>query len=72
MRFGTRFGMDYKFEDVLWSALTDYHTKLPMGITAENLAERYGISREECDQFALLSQQRWKAGESVRKEAVAG
>lgn len=61
VRFGTRFGMDYKFEDVLWAALTDYHTKLPMGITAENLAERYGISREECDQFALLSQQRWKA-----------
>ncbi len=29
-----------------------------MGLTAENLAEKYGISREEQDKFALLSQQR--------------
>lgn len=30
-----------------------------MGVTAENLASKYGISREECDTFALLSQTRW-------------
>jgi acetyl-CoA acyltransferase 2 len=61
VRFGTRFGVDYKFEDVLWSTLTDAHIKLPMAITAENLAEKYKISRQECDEFALLSQKRWQA-----------
>lgn len=30
-----------------------------MGITAENLAEKYSISRHECDQFAMRSQQTW-------------
>lgn len=41
--------------------------KLPMGITAENLAEKYKITREECDQFAILSQQRWGVGKSQIK-----
>lgn len=30
-----------------------------MALTAENLAEKYNISRQDCDEFALLSQQRW-------------
>ena len=30
-----------------------------MGITAENLAEKYGITRQQCDEFALQSQKRW-------------
>ena len=50
-------------EDTLWASLTDNHIKTPMAITAENLAEKYAISREECDQFALQSQQRWAEGE---------
>lgn len=32
-----------------------------MGITAENLAEKYGLSRLDCDTYALQSQDRWKA-----------
>lgn len=43
----------------LWSALTDHHIKTPMGMTAENLAEKYKLTREDADKFALLSQQRW-------------
>ena len=35
-----------------------------MGVTAENLADKYGISREECDEYALVSQQRWGKGMS--------
>lgn len=38
-----------------------------MGITAENLAEKYNISREDCDQFALLSQSRWKQANDAGK-----
>lgn len=61
VRFGTKFGADLKMEDSLWAGLTDQHVKLPMGITAENLAEQHKISREDCDKYALQSQQRWKA-----------
>jgi acetyl-CoA acyltransferase 2 len=54
------------FEDVLWEALVDTHCELPMARTAEELASRYGITREEADEVALRSQQRawtaWKEG----------
>lgn len=33
-----------------------------MGITAENLAEKYQITREDCDNYAYQTQQKWKAG----------
>ncbi|HWO75259.1 MAG TPA: acetyl-CoA C-acetyltransferase [Bacillus sp. (in: firmicutes)] len=46
------------FEDMLLSTLTDDYAGIGMGITAEKLAERYQISREEQDAFSLLSQQR--------------
>lgn len=52
----------HQMEDTLWQGLTDMLAKLPMGITAENLAEKYNITREQCDEFAILSQQRWGAG----------
>uniref|UniRef100_A0AAY4E2V6 Acetyl-CoA acyltransferase 2 n=1 Tax=Denticeps clupeoides TaxID=299321 RepID=A0AAY4E2V6_9TELE len=50
-----------QLEDTLWAGLSDLHIKTPMGITAENLAEKYQISREECDEYAHQTQQRWKA-----------
>ena len=51
-------------EDTLWAGLSDSYCKLPMGVTAENLAEKYSISRSDCDEFALASQQRWAAGKT--------
>jgi len=64
-RFGVRLGQDMVSEDVLWVSLTDSYVKTPMAITAENLAAEYGITRQECDDFALLSQHRWaKANEN--------
>lgn len=64
-RFGTTFGKDPPFVDTLWHCLTDPHIKTPMAITAENLGEKYNISRAECDAFALRSQQLWaKANEA--------
>lgn len=59
VRFGTKLGMDLKMEDTLWAGLTDMYCKTPMGITAENLAQKYGITRADADAFALRSQQRW-------------
>ncbi|MFT9493780.1 acetyl-CoA C-acetyltransferase [Anaerosolibacter sp.] len=54
MRMGDQKVVDYIIRDGLWDAFHDYH----MGITAENIAERWNISREEQDQFALQSQKR--------------
>lgn len=62
VRFGnTRYGVDLKLADSLAAALTDMvPTPTPMGITAENLAEKYGITREDADKFALQTQHRWQ------------
>jgi len=59
-RFGVKFSQSPVTECSIWSTLTDHHIKTPMGITAENLSEKYNITRKDCDEFALLSQQRWK------------
>ena len=57
-RSGLRFGhtglQDSMITDGLWDAFNDYH----MGITAENVAREYGISREQQDAFAFRSQQK--------------
>ena len=60
---GTRFGSPNKAPvviDMLWETLVDQYVGCGMGMTAENLADKYHISREEQDAFALQSQQ--KAG----------
>ncbi len=49
------------FEDTLWEALLDSHCGLSMAQTAERLAERYGVTRDEADTVALNSQRRAKA-----------
>merc|ERR1711936_643229 len=59
IRFGTRLGSDPKLEDMMWASLTDALSNTPMGVTAENLAEKYGLTREDVDKFALQSQLRW-------------
>lgn len=55
-RWGQRMGngniVDEMITDGLWDAFNNYH----MGITAENIAERWNITREEQDQFSLNSQ----------------
>jgi len=60
-REGWAFGKSPAVEDSLWSALTDSMSNTPMAVTAENLAVKYGLTRAECDAYALLSQQRWAA-----------
>ena len=65
VRFGSPLGVNPQMEDSLWSMLTDSHIKMPMAVTAENLAEKYGITKEESDKLALRSQERWgKANEA--------
>ncbi|HEU4343437.1 MAG TPA: acetyl-CoA C-acetyltransferase [Candidatus Binatia bacterium] len=52
-----------RMEDSLWSALTDSYCNLNMAETAENLALKYGINREEADEFAYQSQMRTKSAQ---------
>jgi acetyl-CoA C-acetyltransferase len=62
-RFGARMGdaafVDSMIRDGLWDVFGDVH----MGITAENVADQFGISRDEQDAFAAASQQ--KAGRAI-------
>ena len=69
-RFGYRMNnatmVDTMVNDGLWDAFNNYH----MGITAENVAEKYGITREEQDEFAAWSQNKAvKAQEEGRFDA---
>lgn len=57
-RKGFHLGQNVAFEDSLWTALIDSYGNTPMAITAENLAKKYGVSRQESDEFALVSQER--------------
>jgi acetyl-CoA acetyltransferase family protein len=60
---GTRFGSPNKAPevvDMLWETLIDQYVGCGMGMTAENLAEKYNISREEQDSFSVLSQEKAK------------
>ncbi len=68
-RTGQRMGpitmVDTMINDGLWDAFNDYH----MGITAENLADKYNISREAQDEFAAASQQKASAAVEAGKFA---
>lgn len=55
-RFGSRMGNDTMVDSMIHDALTDAFNGYHMGITAENVAEKYGITREEQDAFAAASQ----------------
>lgn len=57
-RNGYRMGNGVLEDSILKDALTDAFHGIHMGITAENIAEKYRISREEADAFALQSQQK--------------
>lgn len=56
-REGFRLGMEPKIEDLLFAALYDPYCKFFMAQTAENIAKKVGISREEQDEYALRSHQ---------------
>ena len=63
LRFGVQLGKAPQLEDALWAALTDSYNGLPMAMTAENLAVKYGISQKEVDEYAVLSQKRFAAAQ---------
>jgi acetyl-CoA C-acetyltransferase len=60
-RFGARMGPAQMIDSMVHDGLMDAFNDIHMGITAENLAEQYGISREAQDEFAAGSQQKAEA-----------
>ena len=66
-RWGARMNnapmVDMMVNDGLWDAFNNYH----MGITAENIAEQWGLTREELDEFAVASQQKAEAAITAGK-----
>jgi len=62
-RWGLAFGKAPPLEDLLWTTLTDTYAGCSMGETAENVAQRYGVTRAAADAYALSSQQRWAAAD---------
>jgi acetyl-CoA C-acetyltransferase len=66
-RFGYRMNdgklIDVMINDALWDAFNGYH----MGITAENVAEKYGIPRTEQDEFAARSQQKCEKARNEKR-----
>jgi acetyl-CoA C-acetyltransferase len=67
MRNGTKMGdvqmVDTMIKDGLWDAFNGYH----MGVTAENVAEKWQITREQQDAFALASQHKAEAAQKARR-----
>ena len=67
MRDGVKFGDaslgDTMIKDGLWDAFNDYH----MGVTAENIAQQFGLTREAQDEFSARSQNRTEAAIAVDK-----
>ena len=57
-RFGARMGPAQMIDSMLHDGLMDAMNHIHMGVTAENLADQYGITREEQDEFAAASQQK--------------
>jgi len=55
-RWGQKMGDGKLVDSMVYDALTDAFNQYHMGVTAENLAEKYGITREEQDRFAVDSQ----------------
>lgn len=70
MRAGVKFGnvdmVDTMIKDGLWDGFNDYH----MGITAENIAEKYQVTRDDQDRFAAQSQNRAEAAINDNKFAA--
>ena len=66
-RYGARMGNATMVDTMVFDGLTDIFNNYHMGITAENLCDKYGITREELDAFALSSQDKAAAAIAAGK-----
>lgn len=66
-RFGYRMGDGQVIDSMIHDGLTDIFNHYHMGVTAENIAEKWGLSRQEQDEFALKSQHKAEAAQKEGK-----
>lgn len=66
-RFGYRLGDGVLNDSLMYDALIDPYNNYHMGVTAENVAEQWGLTREQLDEFAAWSQQKY---EEAQKRGV--
>jgi len=66
-RNGYRMGHGQIIDSMIYDGLTDVFNQYHMGVTAENIAEQWKISREEQDEFALKSQQKAESAQKAGK-----
>lgn len=69
-RAGARYGHQQLLDSILHDGLTDAFTGDHMGITAENVAEQFHISRQEQDAFALQSHQKASANQEMMQQEI--
>lgn len=67
MRSGARMGHTKSLDTMICDGLTDVYSQEHMGITAENVAERFGVTRDMQDEFALQSQNKAEAAQAAGK-----
>lgn len=67
VRGGCKMGDMKMIDHMIYDSLTDAYSGVHMGITAENVAERYGITRQMQDEFAICSQQKAIAAQDAGK-----
>ncbi|MEH6461914.1 acetyl-CoA C-acetyltransferase [Chitinimonas sp. JJ19] len=68
-RDGIRMGSATLVDSMMYDGLTDVYNQYPMGITAENIATKYNISRQEQDELALASQNKAEAAQKAGRFA---
>ena len=66
-RWGAKMGDMKMIDHMIYDSLTDAYSGLHMGITAENIVERFGLTREEQDEFAINSQKKAIAAQDAGK-----
>ena len=71
MREGARLGHSQVIDSVVGDGLTDVFGQYHMGVTAENLAAKFSISREEQDAFAAESHRRYAAAAALFSQEIA-
>ncbi|MEW9897359.1 acetyl-CoA C-acetyltransferase [Chitinivorax sp. PXF-14] len=66
-RNGIRMGNGALVDSMIYDGLTDVYNQYHMGVTAENIAAKFGVSRSEQDEFALASQNKAEAAQKAGK-----
>lgn len=66
IRFGSTLGISYQLEDYIKKEFVDSYTGSSLQRVAEELGRKYGVTRQDVDEYAAESRSRWQAGRCER------